>query len=130
MWREDALAFFNHPGQYGYDVDGFLFDYSDKVVCMDLWNRNDDWYGSGTWYHNAIDKGLYIGAGGSQDNHDLSWGTLNEWRMAILAPELTREDLLAAMRARRFFSSRDMNLVLSFTCNGAEMGSVIEPGTP
>jgi hypothetical protein len=49
--------------------------------------------------------------------------------MAILAPELTREDLLAAMRARRFFSSRDMNLVLSFTCNGAEMCSVIEPGT-
>jgi hypothetical protein len=125
----DAIAFFNHPGQYGTTFDYFNFDYTDKFVGMELWNRNSDYYGSGTWYHNTMDKGWYIGASGSQDNHDLNWGTLNEWRMAILAPALTREDLLDAMKARRFYSSRDNNLVLSFTCNGYQMGSVIEAGT-
>jgi len=32
------------------------------------------------------------------------------------------------MRARRFYSTRDKNLVLSFTCNGAQMGSKIAGG--
>jgi hypothetical protein len=133
MMREDAVAFFNHPGEYNTTFDYFNFDYTGKIVGMELWNRNDDYYdvalGTGFWYHNAMDKGWYIGASGSQDNHSFDWGTLNEWRMAILAPALTRADLLEAMKARRFYSSRDMNLVLSFTCDGAQMGSVIEAGT-
>ena len=124
----DAVAFFNHPGQYGYDFDNFLFNHSDKIVGMELWNRSDDYYGTGSWYHNALGKGWYIGATGSQDNHSANWGTMNEWRMAILAPELTRASLLDAMKARRFYSSRDKNLVLSFTCNGAQMGSKIDGG--
>jgi hypothetical protein len=128
MSTRDCVAFFNHPGQYGTTFDYFNIDYTDKFVGMELWNRNSDYYGTGTWYHNSMDKGLYIGAAGSQDNHDLNWGTLNEWRMAILAPELTRASLYDAMKARRFYSSRDKNLVLSFTCDGAQMGSVIEPG--
>jgi len=121
----EAVAFFNHPGQYGYDFDDFNFNFIDKIVGMELWNRSQDYYGTGSWYHNALDKGWYIGATGSQDNHGADWGTMNEWRMAILAPELTRESLYAAMKARRFYSTRDKNLVLSFTCNGAQMGSKI-----
>lgn len=128
MSTRDCVAFFNHPGQYDTTFDYFNFDYTDKIVGMELWNRNDDYYGTGTWYHDAMDKGWYIGASGSQDNHDLNWGTLNEWRMAILAPELTRADLYEAMKARRFYSSRDSNLVLSFTCNGEQMGSLIDAG--
>ena len=124
----DAVAFFNHPGQYNTNFDHFNFNYSDKIVGMELWNRSDDYYGSGYWYHSALDKGWYIGATGSQDNHNRGWGTTNEWRMAILAPEKTRASLLDAMKARRFYSSRDKNLVLSFTCDGAEMGSKIDGG--
>lgn len=45
--------------------------------------------------------------------------------MAVLAEELTRESIYNAMKARRFYSTRDKNLVLSFTCNGAQMGSRI-----
>jgi hypothetical protein len=128
----DCIAFFNHPGQYGYDFDNFLFNFSDKIVGMELWNRDDDYYGNnyygnGSW-HNALGKGWYIGAAGSQDNHKADWGTLNEWRMAVLAQEKTRESIYAAMKARRFYSTRDKNLVLSFTCNGAQMGSQIAGG--
>jgi hypothetical protein len=129
MSTRDVVAFFNHPGQYGTNFDNFNFNYSDKIVGMELWNRSTDYYGSGSWYHNALNEGFYIGATGGGDNHSADWGTLNEWRMAILAPELTRASLFEAMKARRFYSSRDKNLALSFTCNGAQMGSKTASGS-
>lgn len=49
--------------------------------------------------------------------------------MAILATNKSRATLFAAMKARRFYSSRDKNLALSFKCNGAEMGSKVAGGT-
>jgi hypothetical protein len=133
--RNNCFAFFNHPGQYGYDFDNFLGYFSDKIVGMELWNRNDDYYDKGSatgpndngiWYNNALGKGWYIGATGSGDNHYRDWGTLNEWRMAVLAKEKTRESIYDAIKARRFYSTRDKNLVLTFTCNGAQMGSKIK----
>lgn len=133
----ECIAFFNHPGQYGTDFDYFLFDYSDQIVGMELWNRDDDYYshgwysnynGDGSWYDEALSKGWYIGATGSEDNHRGEWGNTTEWRLAVLAQEKTRESILDAMKARRFYSSRDKNLVLSFTCNGAQMGSKIAGG--
>jgi hypothetical protein len=142
MSTMDCVAFFNHPGQYGFfgTDEPFDFTYSDRIVGMELWNRSTDYYSrtipyedpgpfpsSGNrWYDEALQRGFYIGASGSGDNHSADWGTQNEWRMAILADNLTRTSLLAAMRARRFYSTRDQNLVLSFTCNGAQMGSLIE----
>jgi len=135
--KRDCIAFFNHPGQYGYDFDHFNFTHTDKIVGMELWNRDDDYYshgwyssyhGRGSWYDEALSKGWYIGATGSEDNHYKNWGTLTEWRMAVLAEEKTRSSIYAAMKARRFYSSRDKNLVLSFTCNGAQMGSRIKGG--
>jgi hypothetical protein len=135
--RQECIAFFNHPGQYGTDFDHFLFDYSEQFVGMELWNRDDDYYshgwysnynGDGSWYDEALSKGWYIGATGSEDNHYKNWGTLTEWRMAVLAQEKTRESIYDAIKARRFYSSRDENLVLSFTCNGAQMGSKIAGG--
>jgi hypothetical protein len=135
MSTRDVIAFFNHPGQYGTNFDKFEFNYSDKIVGMELWNRSDDYYsgdgfnkndGGLGYYDEAITRGWYIGASGSQDNHDKNWGTMNDWRMAVLAPEQTRESIFAAMKARRFYSVRDKNLALSFTCNGAQMGSTIE----
>ena len=48
--------------------------------------------------------------------------------MAVLAPEKTRASIYAAMKGRRFYSTADKNLVLSFTSNGAQMGSKIAGG--
>ncbi len=124
----DVAAFFNHPGQYGTNFDNFNFNYSEKIVGMELWNRNDDYYGSGSWYHSALNEGFYIGASGSQDNHSQGWGTTNEWRLAVLAPSKTRASIFDALKARRFYSSRDQNLVLSFTCDDSQMGSKINGG--
>jgi hypothetical protein len=129
MSTRDVVAFFNHPGEYGTTFDNFNFNLSEKIVGMELWNRNNDYYGTGAWYHGALDKSFYIGAAGSGDNHSANWGMQNEWRMAVLASRKTRASIFEAIKARRFYSTRDKNLALSFKCNGAQMGSKIAAGT-
>jgi hypothetical protein len=62
-----------------------------------------------------------------------SWRRTNvERRTAILAPRLTKRDILDAIRARRVYASDDRNLTVSFSINGHAMGSVVPmlPGTP
>ena len=138
MSTRDVVAFFNHPGQYNTTFDRFVFDRTDKIVGMELWNGTTDYYGNDGYYRNdgglsyydeALTRGWLIGAAGSGDNHSTDWGTQNEWRMAVLAAEKTRASIYGAMKARRFYSSRDRNLALSFKCNGSQMGSRIAGGT-
>ena len=108
---------------------------------MELWNRNDPF--SFYYYSNegfdtndnhkvlfdeALTRGWKIGAAGGSDTHFANWGTANDFRVAILAKKLLREDLFAAMKARRFFSTLDKNIALSFAINGNEMGSTVANG--
>ena len=99
MSTRDVVAFFNHPGEYNTTFDRFAFTHTDRIVGMELWNRDADYYtndgyygddGGQSFYDEALGRGWYIGASGSQDNHGNNWGTTNEWRLAILAPEKTR----------------------------------------
>jgi hypothetical protein len=48
--------------------------------------------------------------------------------MAVLANAKTRSEILGALRARRFYSTLDRNLSLSFKIDGNEMGSTISAG--
>ncbi|XCN71800.1 MAG: CehA/McbA family metallohydrolase [Candidatus Electrothrix aestuarii] len=144
-WVEnnDGLAFFNHPGRQdtGYEFDHFSSSLaSDSFVGMELWNKSDDfddyYYTSGYYsgdsmghFDEALTRGWYIGASGSGDNHSGTWGTANDFRMGVLASSLTRANILEAIDARRFFSTLDKNIELSFTIDGEEMGSVMDAGT-
>ena len=78
-----------------------------------------------SYFDEANSRGWKIGASGSGDNHFGTWGTAFPYRLAVLSNNLTRTDLLEAMRARRFFSTLDKNISLSFKINGMEMGSTI-----
>ncbi|MFO7722242.1 MAG: CehA/McbA family metallohydrolase [Bacteroidales bacterium] len=139
----ECVAYFNHPGRQnstGVEFNHFTNPPSDKFVGMELWNKNDlfdqyyytDGYypndGNLSWYDEALVRGWQIGAGGAEDNHTGDWGTRTTNRMAILASNLTRTDLYNAMKERRFFTTTDMNLALSFKINGSEMGSSIIGG--
>ncbi len=137
--RLNGVAFFNHPAR---EINSFEFSHftttpSDQFIGIELWNRGDGfntyYYNDGfytgdnqkSYYDEANSRGWKIGALGSGDNHFGTWGTAYPYRMAILANNLTRTDLLDAMRARRFYSTLDRNLSLSFKINGMEMGSTI-----
>lgn len=140
----NGVAFFNHPGREN-DVEREFCHFettpSDKFVGMELWNKSDGfdvfYYSSGYFYNDngrgyydeALVLGWKIGASGAEDNHSGTWGTATGYRLAILADALTRAELVKAMKARRFYSTLDKNLALSFKINGQEMGSTIKPGS-
>jgi hypothetical protein len=68
----------------------------------------------------------YLGSLGGHDNHGKHWGTRNEFRTAVLAKSLTRENIVDAYRKRRFYATEDMNLHLDFRCKeGFPMGSLL-----
>ncbi len=142
--RRNCFAILNHPGRQ--DGNGVEFDHfknliSEKIVGMELWNKSDgfsDYYYNDGYDSNDNGKGFYdealthhlkIGAAGGFDNHSATWGTSADFRTAILAISLTREHLFSAMKARRFYSTLDKNIALSFTIKGQEMGSTVSPGT-
>ena len=139
-WLEsrDGVAFFNHPNRGdGKVFGGFASEPTDKIVGMELFNSMDDfsvhYYNDGYWpddgglchFDEANSRGWRIGAAGSDDNHSATWGTRTDYRLAILSEHLTRADLLEAMRARRFYSTLDKNIALSFKMDSLEMGSII-----
>ena len=142
-WLEarNGLAFFNHPNRgEGKVFGGFTSTPCYKFVGMELWNSTADYsmhyYNDGFWpddgglnhFSEANSRGWKIGAGGSDDNHAGTWGTRSDYRMAILAENLTRSDIFTALEARRFFSTLDKNIALSFKLDTNEMGSTIEGG--
>lgn len=139
----EGIAFLNHPGRENKDgeFDHFTTTPNNRFVGMELWNGSDpfsvyyynDGYfaddGNKGYYDEANIRGWKIGAAGSEDNHGETWGTWKDYRLAVLAPEKTRAAIYDALKERRFYSTLDKNLVLSFEVNDAQMGSVISPGT-
>ncbi len=139
----NGIAFFNHPGSDNLaytEYDHFTDPPSSKFVGIELWNDhngfstyyyNDGFYsndGNKSYYDEALIRGWKIGAAGSDDNHSATWGTATPMRMAVLAPANTRTDIMNALIARRFYSTIDKNLALSFKINGFEMGSSVAAG--
>ncbi len=139
----NGIAFFNHPGWAWWafqEFNKFTNSPSNKFVGMELWNDvdgfgkyyyNDGFYsndGNKSYFDEALIRKWKIGAAGSDDNHESSWGTRTPWRVGVLATALNRTEIMNAFIARRFFSTLDKNLSLSLKVNGAEMGSTVTGG--
>ncbi len=142
--QRECIAFFNHPGREddrGREFDHFTDAPNDKFVGIELWNKTrgfDTYYYNNGYFSNdgglnyweeALARGWKLGAGGAEDNHGTNWGNRTDYRMAILANSLTRSALYSAMKQRRFFSTLDKNIALSFKVNGQEMGSTVAGGS-
>jgi len=139
----NGIAFFNHPGREDYnnrEFNHFTTTPVDNFAGMELWNKKkgfDEFYyndgyttgdGNMGYYDEALQRGWHIGASGSGDDHSATWGTKQPFRLAVLARSKTRKDIITAFRERRFYSTLDLNLSLSFKINKKEMGSRISPG--
>lgn len=144
-WLEgnDAIAFLNHPGRQnggGNEFHNFNSTPSENIVGIELWNQSrpftryyyTDGYnkndGGLGFFEEAQINGWKIGASGAGDNHGATWGTRNSHRMAVLAKELTPEAIYEALKKRRFYSTTDKNIGLSFKIDNHPMGSVISEG--
>jgi trimeric autotransporter adhesin len=76
-----------------------------------------------TSYVDALAKGYHVGPTIDHDNHNSTFGRTNHGRTVVLANALTRNDIMGAYRANRFYASDDWDAQVSFTVNGNVMGS-------
>jgi hypothetical protein len=88
---------------------------------------------AGNFARDALGRGYRLGFVGSGDSHDghpglaeLASGTGG--LVGILADALTREGVLAALRARRVYATNGPRIVLNATLDGAAMGSRVSAG--
>ncbi|MBX3163109.1 MAG: T9SS type A sorting domain-containing protein [Bacteroidetes bacterium] len=77
------------------------------------------------YFKNLLYIGYHIGIGYDHDNHYTNFGRSNGGRLVILAPSLTRQNLMSAMKQMHFYGSDDFNAKIEFTMNGNIMGSVL-----
>ena len=135
--RPAAFARFNHPGDYD-DIGQEFYHMNlypevvDQMVGMETWNGNssfDTYFYDGGWESDDafIDEGnrlgWRLGALGAEDNHDENWGAKTGFATAVLATSLTRDAIISAYRARRFYATEDRDLFLDFRCQGYPMGA-------
>lgn len=76
----------------------------------------------------ALNRGLRFGFVGSSDNHSGFPGAYGEGLMGALVRDLTRAEILDAIRARRTYALTGDRIEVDFRVNGAILGSTIEAG--
>lgn len=76
-------------------------------------------------YYYYLVQGFHLSPSVGQDNHFENWGDSTPARMGIIAPQLTRDGLMAAMRANRSFATEDTDLRIEIFVNDRPMGSVL-----
>jgi hypothetical protein len=118
-----SISQFNHPSDTWGDFDNFGYyskEIDDRIPLIEL--KYAEHYSN---YIRALDKGWHVGPASNQDNHEADWVTANDIRSVALAHRLTREDILDAIQKRRVYATLDKNLMLRYTANGEQMGTIL-----
>jgi hypothetical protein len=130
----DGVAGFNHPGREILRFDNFGFNSGarDRMVSMEIFNRGDDYlfegWGNGmsSPLNACLNAGWRTGLIGVTDEHGTTWGHQEGLgRAGLWVTGNTRAEVLEAMRARRFFATREAGLRLDATAAGVRMGGVL-----
>ncbi len=140
--RRDTIARYNHPGEV--DMLSVEFEHFKlyahvirQMTGVEMHNGGNgirhyfdskSYSGDKNHLDEALQKGWKVGVVGGQDNHGGKWGIRNNFLVGVWAKSLTREGILEAYRERRTFATEDRNMGLSFTMDGAEMGSRLTLG--
>ncbi|MDP2996091.1 MAG: CehA/McbA family metallohydrolase [Bryobacterales bacterium] len=117
-----AIGQFNHPyskGSYNWNFNDFAYNAAgdSKIV---LFQKISDF---SKQYPLSLAAGWHAGLSAGMDTHGATWGQYRG--MGLVAPALTKEAILDALRARRTFSTENQRFVLAMQANGYWMGSVI-----
>jgi hypothetical protein len=77
------------------------------------------------WYYQTLlSKGYHLGPTIDHDNHNTTFGHTTYSRTAVIAPALTKTDLIKAMHDMHFYATQDCDSKVDFTINTKIMGSV------
>lgn len=77
------------------------------------------------YYFSYLDLGFHVGPSVGHDNHFENWGTSTDARVGVIAPALTREAIMAALRARHTFVTDDKNLKVIFRSGNNLAGDIL-----
>ena len=77
------------------------------------------------YYKAMLAKGYRLAPQMDQDNHYMTFGTINRNRMVVMATEKSRPALVDAVRNMRFYASNDCNVKVQFTTGSAVMGGAL-----
>lgn len=84
-----------------------------------------------SYYRTMLARGYHLAPQMDQDNHNMTFGTANSNRMVVMATAKTREALMQAIRANRYYASQDCNMKIDFKRGTNVMGSnVTGAGVP
>jgi hypothetical protein len=136
QWISGAggIAGFNHPGREIVRFNNFAYVPAarDHMVGLEMFNRGDDYLfdgwssGQSSPLNACLNAGWRTGLTGVSDEHGTNWGFPEGLgRTGLWVDQNTRQGVLAAMRARRFFATRVSGLRLDATANGVRMGGVL-----
>jgi hypothetical protein len=81
-------------------------------------------------YHDLLRLGYHVAPCAHQDNHNTTFGRVNQQRTGVLASSLTRAGVLDALRNRRTFATEDHNLKLRLEVGTHQMGEIFTMSGP
>jgi hypothetical protein len=77
------------------------------------------------WYYQTLlSKGYHLGPVIDHDNHKTTFGKTTYARTAIVAPTLSRADIVTAMYNMNFYATQDCDSKVDFMINARMIGSV------
>lgn len=141
----NALAYLAHPNSTDYNdlLNGAYDLQADNAVVGSAvesgpaFSTNTTYSNPGSsmsylsYYKNMLSKGYHLGPTIDHDNHNLTFGRTTRSRLVVMAPDLTENSLLDAMRKMRFYASQDCNAKITYRINNEEMGSIVtKAGAP
>jgi hypothetical protein len=84
-----------------------------------------------SYFRTMLARGYHLAPQMDQDNHNMTFGTANSNRMVVLSTGKSREALMQAIKANRYYASQDCNLMIDFKRSSNPMGSsVTAAGVP
>ncbi|MGK5050350.1 CehA/McbA family metallohydrolase [Janthinobacterium sp. RB2P8] len=151
MRERGWIGQFNHPAQtgqflvngqpLGYTQDGDAAMVLCEVMNTSAFSTNDQETETRRSNYEAacnrvLAAGYHVAFSSNQDNHCANWGASYGNRTAVLVASpaagmpVSRDNFLAALRARRVFATMDKHAQLLFTANGKLMGERFENSGP
>lgn len=82
------------------------------------------------YFQTLLAKGYHAGITIDHDNHNTTFLRTAQSRLVVLAPALTKADIMDALRQRHFYASDDWNAEVTFTLNSQPMGSIYADQAP
>ncbi|MDQ6609224.1 MAG: T9SS type A sorting domain-containing protein, partial [Bacteroidota bacterium] len=76
------------------------------------------------YYQTLLAKGYHLGPTIDHDNHNTTFGHATYSRTAVIAPALTKTEIIKGMRNMHFYATQDCDTKVDFTINTKIMGSV------